>query len=118
MRQLLFLLWAFLSTELLECLAVLLLQKKKKFVFICLIANITNPIVNLVLLLVSVTGSYPLYYGAAILLEAAALVYEAFLYRYMGGVTVKRAFLISAVCNAASLFIGSGLVLLVKILIP
>lgn len=69
-------------------------------------------------MLVSFSESIALYYSAMVILEILAVIYEAVIYKHMGDLTTGRSFAVSAICNSVSLFIGSGSILIIKLLIP
>ncbi len=76
---------------------------------VCLLMNlITNPLLNLILLLTyrAFGGSVTAYYIALALSEAAAVVAEAFILHITVEDSPRRAFLISFVLNCTSFFIG------------
>ncbi len=76
---------------------------------VCLLMNlITNPLLNLILLLAywAFGGSITAYYIALALLEAAAVAAEAFILHITVEDSRRRAFWVSLILNCSSFFIG------------
>lgn len=91
-------------------LGALILKTRQAFVPLCLINILTNPALNAsLLILFSLTHSYPLYYVALALGELIVFVGEGFLLRLTLGLPLKRALVISTVLNSVSLFLGSAI---------
>ena len=87
---------------------MLLLRDRSAFLPLILINVLTNPLLNLALLLLfALTGSYTAYAAGVVIGEAAVFVGEAFLLRALCTKTLKRAFLVSTAVNAVSLVLGS-----------
>ncbi len=103
-----------LMTLLLEVpLGMLILKNRGAFIPLTLVNLLTNPALNASLLvLFSLTQSYPLYYTALAIGEAIVFIGEGFLIRTMLGVQTKRALLLSTILNSVSLFLGSAIVAL------
>ena len=102
-----------LLTVLIEGLLVLIFARKRETVYHSVLVNmLTNPLVNLFLMLwasLAVLPMDPSYYILTGILEVAAFVTEAFLYYRMGDFGIKKAFFASFLLNAASY--SSGLLI-------
>ncbi|MGM9643324.1 MAG: hypothetical protein ACI3XI_08960 [Eubacteriales bacterium] len=111
MTALLTILGPLMMTLLLEVpLGVLILKNRQAFVPLCLINILTNPVLNAVLLILfSLTQSYPIYYTALVLGELVVFIGESFLLRLTLGLPLKRALMLSTVLNSVSLFLGSAI---------
>ncbi len=96
-------------TLLVEGLLIFLWYKKGNFVYYSLLGNLlTNPAMNL-LLLVAVHTFGAAHYGTSLVfLEIAVVIVEAFLYRMLGNVKMSKALLLSLVLNLASFLSGLG----------
>lgn len=99
-----------LLTVLIEGVLVLVFVRKSETLYHSVLVNmLTNPIVNLALIL---WGSFvplpevPYYYVATAFLEAAAVITEWILYYKMGDFGFKKAFFASLSLNAASYSFG------------
>ena len=99
---------ALLLTLVIEGVVIVLMTKSVKWLLFSILVNaLTNPILNLCLLLVSVySGNLILYITVLVLGELAAIVGEAVLYRAFTGETLRRCFLRSSIANAASVGLG------------
>ncbi len=115
MNALLSLLSALFMTLLLEVpLGVLILKKQEAFIPLCLINILTNPALNAVLLLLlSLTQSYTVYYIAVAVGELAVFIGESFLIRILIGLPLKKSFILSTLLNSVSLFLGSAILALI-----
>lgn len=111
MTALLTILGPLMMTLLLEVpLGVLILKNRQAFVPLCLINILTNPVLNAsLLILFSLTQSYPIYYTALVLGELVVFIGESFLLRLTLGLPLKRALMLSTVLNSVSLFLGSAI---------
>ena len=106
MNPALILLRNLLLTVLIEGALVLVFIKRKSTAFHSVLVNmLTNPIVNILLVL---WGSFylPYYYLAFTFLEVFAVITEAVLYEKMGDFGIKKAFFASILLNAASCSFG------------
>lgn len=99
-----------LLTVLIEGALMLIFSKSRRKLYHSVLVNmLTNPLVNLFLLL---WGSYvllpavPYYRIAVAFLEAGALFTEWMLYYKMGDFGIKKAFFVSLGLNAASFSLG------------
>ena len=92
---------ALLITLVVELLMLFLLKERKIKIFIvCGIINIiTNPILNIIL---QYTNHY---YLLLIILEIVIVIIEGIIY-YLFKKDIKKAFMISLICNLASLLMG------------
>ena len=99
-----------LLTVLIEGLLVLVFVKKRETVYHSVLVNmLTNPLVNLALILWASfvpVPAVPYYYIATAFLEIAAVITEWLLYYKMGDFGIKKAFLASLLLNAASYSFG------------
>ena len=99
-----------LLTVLIEGALVLVFIRKKETVYHSVLVNmLTNPLVNLFLLLWASFVSLPeipYYYLATAFLEIAAVATEWMLYYKMGDFGIKKAFFASFLLNAASFSFG------------
>lgn len=94
-------------TSLVEGAIVFLLFKKWDFVYYSLLCNLlTNPAMNL-LLLIAVKTAGSAYYGISLVfLETAVVFVEAFLYKILGNLKMPKALLLSVTLNLASFICG------------
>lgn len=99
-----------LLTVLIEGALVLVFCKSKKTLWHSVLVNmLTNPLVNLCLLLwaqFAPLPEVPFYYIALALFEVSAFLAEGVLYYKMGDFGIKKAFLASLALNAASFLFG------------
>lgn len=99
-----------LLTVLIEGALVLVFTKDKKTLYHSVLVNmLTNPLVNLFLLLWNSFVPFlqvPYYYIATAFLECAAILTECLLYYKMGDFGLKKAFIASFGLNAASYSVG------------
>ena len=99
-----------LLTVLIEGALVLVFTKKKSTVCHSVLVNmLTNPLVNLCLILWSnfiPLPAVPYYYIVTAALEISAVITEGTLYYKMGDFGIKKAFLASFALNAASYSFG------------
>ncbi len=99
-----------LLTVLIEGLLVLVFAKRRSTVFHSVLVNmLTNPLVNLCLMIFVSAAIIPMvpYYAIFVaFLELAAFITEAILYNKMGDFSIKKAFLASFLLNAVSFSFG------------
>ena len=99
-----------LLTVLIEGLLVLIFVKKRETVYHSVLVNmLTNPLVNLFLMMWAAMAIFPMdpsYYILTGILEIAAFATEAFLYHRMGDFGIKKAVFASFFLNAASYSFG------------
>lgn len=99
-----------LLTVLIEGLLVLIFARKRETVYHSVLVNmLTNPLVNLFLMIWASAATIPMepsYYILTGILEIAAFVTEAFLYHRMGDFGIKKAFFASFFLNAVSFSFG------------
>lgn len=104
-----YLLIAFSLTCLIE-IVPLFFVKSNKIKWICssVLCNfITNPLLNILLLLFSlIIVNDIVLYGLLITLEILAIAFEAFLYHNITDNSIKKCVTISAVCNCISFAFG------------
>jgi len=99
---------ALLLTVAIECAAVLIVFRQKKYVYYCVLCNLlTNPALNLLLsIFVSLFGVRA-YYPVLIPAEIAVIFIEAAVYDYICGFGMRKAVKLSALLNAISFTVGS-----------
>jgi len=79
----------------------------KKYAYYGLLANLlTNPALNLLLLLTVWLFGVRVYYPVLISAEIAVILIEAAVYNYICGFGMKKAIMLSAFLNAISFAIG------------
>jgi len=98
---------AFLLTVVIECAAVLIIFRQKKYVYYCVLCNLlTNPAMILLLsIFVSLFG-VRVYYPVLIPAEIAVVIIEAAVYNYICGFGMKKALILSTFLNAISFAAG------------
>jgi len=98
---------AFLLTAAIECAAVLIIFRQKKYAYYCVLCNLlTNPALNLLLsIIVSLFGTSA-YYPVLIPAEIAVVFIEAVAYDYICGFGMGKAVKLSAFLNAISFAAG------------
>ena len=112
MSPLLALIFALLLTLVIEVPLGFLLLKSKNAIFpLTLINVLSNPALNMALMMLfALTQSYMLYWIAVIIGEIAVFVGEGFLIRSLCDIPLKRSMIISIVINAASFLLGSAII--------
>lgn len=100
--------YALLFTVVIEGIVMLLLTRSGRWVYCSILCNlVTNPVINLVLMLIRrSSGSDALYLTATAVGEVLVLIAEAHLYRFMTGAARRRCYLLSAVTNLVSFTAG------------
>lgn len=109
MSILLLLIKNLLLTVLLEGALVLIFTRNGKKVYHSALVNmLTNPVLNLFLILLASTSVpiIPWYYVAMLILEILAFAAEGLLYYKMGDFGIKKSFLASFLLNLASFSFG------------
>ena len=99
---------ALLLTLVIEGIVIYIATKSVKWLLFSIPVNgLTNPILNLCLILVSLySGSTILYIIVLVVLELAAVAAEAALYRAFSNIKLKTCLLISAAANGISVVLG------------
>ena len=99
---------ALILTVVIEGVVIVMMTKSVKWLLFSVPVNaLTNPVLNLCLLLVSVySGNLILYITVLVLGELSAVAGEAVLYRAFTGESLKRCFFRSAIANAVSVGLG------------
>ena len=99
---------ALLLTIVIEGAVIIIMTRSVKWLLFSIPVNaLTNPVLNLCLILVSVySGNRILYITVLILGELMAVASEATLYKAFSGDTIRRCFLRSTVANAVSVGLG------------
>lgn len=102
----------FLLTVVIEGITMLLLTRSFKWVCYNLLCNmVTNPVMNILLFLITLRfGTTAVYYLAVVIGELAILFLEAWFYRKMTEASSKKCFLRSLITNALSFSLGLVLV--------
>lgn len=96
-----------LMTSFVEGAAIYLLYKKRDFVYYSLLCNLlTNPAMNLFLLIGVKTLGSSYYWLCLAILEIIAMLAEAYIYQMLGGLKISRALLLSAFLNSSSFLFG------------
>ncbi len=96
-----------IATIVIEGAVIALLFRRRDFVYYSFLCNLlTNPAVNLLLALAAAYLGIAFYYPALALLEASAVLVEAYVYRMLCGFKTSKAFWVSALANAASFLAG------------
>lgn len=103
----------FIITVITEGTTMALLFRNRKFVYYSFLGNLlTNPALNLIMLIVYLLADTPWLYISLALLESAAVLIEAHVYRLLCGFKIAKAFGVSALLNVVSLAAGYGISLL------
>jgi len=97
----------FLLTVVIECVAVLIIFRQKAYVYYCVLCNLlTNPAMNLLLLIFVSLFGLRAYYPVLIPAEIAVIFVEAAVYDYICGIGMKKAVKLSAFLNVISFSAG------------
>lgn len=99
---------ALLLTVVIEGIVIFISTRSVKWLLFSIPVNgLTNPVLNLCLMLVSIySGSTILYITVLIFLELAAVAAEAALYRAFSGIRLRSCFLRSIAANGISVVLG------------
>ncbi|MBS7306643.1 MAG: hypothetical protein KIG43_01030 [Eubacteriales bacterium] len=104
----LILLYSLALTILIEGVVVLLSTKDKQMVKHSVLCNLlTNPIVNLVLILAVNIWGRGIYVPVLFVVELLTVGVEAYIYKYITGMELRQAVFLSMLANAASWGIGA-----------
>ncbi len=107
MIYLTFLLWLLL-TIIIEGAVILLIFRRRKFVYYSLLCNVlTNPALNLILLVSVYSFGISTYYPVLFLCEIIVVLVEGFVYKYICGFRFSKSIILSIVLNAC----GAGLII-------
>lgn len=88
----------------------MLLFQNKHYVYYSFLCNLlTNPSLNLLLMLCVQLLGVSWYWPAVAILEAAVILTEAYVYRLLCGFSTPKALGVSALLNLASFLAGLGL---------
>ena len=99
--------WYLLITAAVEGAVILIVFRRKLFVYYSLLCNLlTNPAMNLLLLVFSNVYGPRAYYPALLLLEVAVVAIEAGVYRFLCGFGPRKCVLLSLGLNASSFAVG------------
>jgi len=101
-------LWSLLLTFIIEGLAVLVIYRRKEYVYYSVLCNLlTNPALNLLLAVsVRVLGGSA-YYPALVVLEPAVVLVEAAVYDYICGFGMRKSVTLSVILNVLSFTAGA-----------
>ena len=101
------LIWALTLTVLIEGVAVIYNKPRKRVLLASVLGNIlTNPLLNLVIIIIRIKWSGMVYATTLICGEVLAIIVEAKVYRAVTGLTLTRCFMISMFANCVSYFVG------------
>jgi len=109
MRFLLYLefLWTLLLTIIIESAAILVIFRRKKYIYYSVLCNLlTNPAMNLLLAASIATLGAGAYYPTLVIAELAVIFVEAAVYKYICGFGVKKSVMLSTFLNALSFTTG------------
>lgn len=95
------------ATVIIEGAIIALLFRRRDYVYYSLLGNaLTNPALNLALVLVTTYIGKAMYYPALALLEVSAVLVEAFVLKKLCGFKAAKALWVSALANAVSFYTG------------
>jgi len=98
---------AFAITAALEAIVMLLMFRNGRYVYYSLLCNmLTNPAMNVILVILVMALGHEYYYICLALLEFIVLFIEAYVLRVLAGFTWKKAFFTSFLLNVISLSAG------------
>ena len=96
-------LYAPLLTALIECSTIAILFRKRCFVYYVLLMNLlTNPLLNLLLLLLVKLCGAEWYAPALIIMEMLAISVEAYILYYLCAFNIKKSIFVSLLLNLLS----------------
>jgi len=96
-----------LITIAVEGIAILVLFRRKDYFYYSVLCNLlTNPALNLVLMITVKAFGASVYYPVLLLAEVAVVFVEAALYKYLSGLNMKKCIMLSAFLNALSFAAG------------
>lgn len=94
-------------TVLIEGIAIIYFKPHKRVLLASVLGNIlTNPLLNIALIIIGVKCGNTVYATAVICGELLAIIVETKVYRVLTGLSVRRCFLISMLANCISYFTG------------
>lgn len=97
----------FLLTVMVEGTFIGIAFRRRDYVYYSFLCNLlTNPLLNVILLLVTNILDVACYFPALIVLEATVVFVEAYVLRLLCGFVYKKALLVSLVMNALSFLTG------------
>lgn len=103
------LLSALAFTILIEGIVVVVITRKANALFVSVACNLlTNPLINVILIVVSIY-EINLYYPLMAVLEILVVIAEYFIYRIATDESKKRCVIISVAANVLSFAIGMGI---------
>lgn len=104
------------ATVIIEGAIIALLFRRRDYVYYSFLGNVlTNPALNLVLVLVMTYIGKEMYYPALALLEVSAVLVEAFVLKKLCGFKAAKALWVSALANAVSFCTGLLICSVVKV---
>ena len=96
-----------LLTFMVEGVVILIIFRRKKYVYYSVLCNLlTNPALNLLLTVSSILFGVRIYGLALVILELAVVIVEAAVYNYICGFGIKKSAILSAFLNALSFAAG------------
>ncbi len=96
-----------LITSVVEGTTIFLLYKKWNLVYYSLLCNLlTNPVMNLLLLVIVKTFGVAYYNISLIILETMVVLVEAYIYKMLGNMKMPKALLLSLFLNLLSYLCG------------
>ncbi|MBQ3551999.1 MAG: hypothetical protein IJA35_02425 [Clostridia bacterium] len=108
---------AFILTALVEGILAYLIRRERRYIVCSILCNfLTNPALNIALIIAFNIWGYFAYIGALMLFEILAIVIEALLYLKLCDMPFPKAVVFSFVLNGCSFFIGSGTLLLINVI--
>lgn len=94
-------------TVLIEGVAVIYFKPRKRVLLASVLGNIlTNPLLNIAVIIVGFKFGSTVYVTAVICGELLAIIAETTVYRVLTGLNVRRCFMISMLANCVSYFVG------------
>ena len=95
------------ATVIIECTAVLVIFRRKLYVYYCLLCNIlTNPAMHLLLLISVNTFGVKVYFPVLIIAEVAVVFIEAAVYNYLCRFGWRKSVILSVCLNGLSFAAG------------
>ena len=100
-------LWSFLLTLVIEGIVILVIFRRKKYVYYSMLCNLlTNPAMNLLLAASVILFGLNIYYLTLVIAELAVIFVEATVYNYICGFGIRKSVLLSTVLNIMSCIAG------------
>ena len=100
-------LWSFLLTLVIEGIVILIIFRRKKYVYYSMLCNLlTNPAMNLLLAASVILFGVNTYYLTLVLAELAVILVEATVYNYVCRFGIRKSVLLSTFLNILSCVAG------------